>query len=87
MAAVDLAKVEFAQVGPQNLVSTALDIQGDALAITQRPACSVHLFLAPARRRRRPDARRCQTTSTSDLFGFEDVAVNGTHALGYEESR
>jgi L-ascorbate oxidase len=84
--AVDLAKVEFAQAGPQNLVSTVLDIQGDALAVMQPTG----IFSAtvpgasPA-----PLSGACKALASGYrrriFFGFEDVSVNGTHALGYEE--
>jgi FtsP/CotA-like multicopper oxidase with cupredoxin domain len=84
--AVDLAKVEFAQAGPQKLVSMALDIQGDALAITQptgifgAPVPGASPAPPPAGCKALPNGHRRRI-----FFGFEDVAVNGTHALGYEE--
>jgi L-ascorbate oxidase len=84
--AVDLAKVEFAQPASQNLVSTALDIQGDALAIMQPTG----IFSAPVPgARSAPLSGGCKALASGHrrriFFGFENVAVNGTHALGYEE--
>lgn len=84
--AVDLAKVEFAQVGAQNLASTALDVQGHALAVSQpggifrAPASGVSPAPLPAECKALPRGHRRRI-----FFGFEDVAINGTHALGYEE--
>jgi len=84
--AVDLARVTFAPSGPRQLTSNALDIQGDAYNSVQPPgifaaqvpgaypaaapvACTA---LAPGHRRR-------------IFFGFSDVTVADTFALGYEE--
>ena len=84
--AVNLAKVEFAQAGRQKLVSTALDIQGDARAIMQptgifrAPVPGASPAPLPDGCKALPDGHRRRI-----FFGFEDVAVNGTHALGYEE--
>jgi plastocyanin len=84
--AVDLAKVEFASTGPQNLVGTALDIQGDALAVMQ-PTGILRAPVSDARPAPLPDG--CQALASGHrrriFFGFEDVAHDGTHALGYEE--
>ena len=84
--AVDLAKVELALAGSQNLVSSALDVHGHALAVMQPTG----IFRAqvpgasPA-----PLSGRCMPLPSGHrrriFFGFEDVAVNGTQALGYEE--
>jgi len=84
--AVDLAKVEFAQAGSQNLVSSALDIQGDALAVIQPTGT----FSAPVPGASpAPLSAGCKPLASGHrrriFFGFEDVAVNGTQALGYEE--
>jgi L-ascorbate oxidase len=84
--AFDLAKVEFAQAGPRNLVSSALDIQGDALTAMQPsgifgarvPGASP--MPLPPECRALPNGHRRRI-----FFGFEDVAVDGTFALGYEE--
>ena len=84
--AVDLARVTFAPTGGRQLTRNALDIQGDAFNTVQPPGifaarvpgayattppsgCSP---LAPGHRRR-------------IFFGFSDVTVNNTFALGYEE--
>jgi FtsP/CotA-like multicopper oxidase with cupredoxin domain len=84
--AVDLAAVEFAQTGPRKFTSNALDIQGDALASMQ----SAGIFSAanpktgiaalPAGCSALPPGHRRRI-----FFGFQDVAVDGTFALGYEE--
>lgn len=84
--AIDLAKVEFAQAGSPNVVSSAIDVHGHALAVMQ-PA---GIFRAPV-----PDASPaplpagCKSLPSGHrrrvFFGFENVAINGTHALGYEE--
>jgi FtsP/CotA-like multicopper oxidase with cupredoxin domain len=84
--AVDLAKVEFAPAGSQNLVSSALDIRGDALAVMQPTG----MFRAPVPGASpAPLSAGCNPLASGHrrriFFGFEDVAVNGTHALGYEE--
>ena len=84
--AVDLAKVEFAQAGSQNLVSSALDIRGDTLAVMQPTG----MFRAPVPGASpAPLSAGCNPLASGHrrriFFGFEDVAVNGTHALGYEE--
>jgi FtsP/CotA-like multicopper oxidase with cupredoxin domain len=84
--AVDLASVIFAPTGPRRLTSYALDIQGDAFDSSQpngifaAPVPNVPLAaasagckpLAPGHRRR-------------IFFGFSDVTVADTFALGYEE--
>jgi L-ascorbate oxidase len=83
---VDLAKVEFAQAGSQNLVSAALDVQGHALAVMQPKGIFRALVpgASPA-----PLSRGCKALASGHrrriFFGFEDVAVNDTQALGYEE--
>jgi L-ascorbate oxidase len=84
--AVDLAKVEFAQTGPQGIVSSAIDVHGHALAVTQ-PA---GIFRAPVPGASpAPLPAGCKALASGHrrriFFGFEDVAINGTHALGYEE--
>jgi L-ascorbate oxidase len=82
--AVDLASVVFAPAGPRQQTSSALDVQGDAFNSVQptgifaaqvpnaQPAPASCQPLAPGHRRR-------------IFFGFSDVAVNNTFALGYEE--
>ncbi len=84
--AVDLAHVTFAPTGPRQLISNAVDIQGDAYNSVQpsgifaaqvpaaypaaaRAGCDP---LAPGHRRR-------------IFFGFSDVTIADTFALGYEE--
>jgi L-ascorbate oxidase len=84
--AVDLAEVALAQAGSQNLLSTAIDIQGDALATMQPTG----IFGAPVPGAgAAPLSGGCEALPKGHrrriFFGFEDVAVNGTHALGYEE--
>jgi len=84
--AFDLAKVEFAQAGSRNLVTSALDIQGDALAAMQ-PAGIFRAAVPgaspkplPAGCKALPNGHRRRI-----FFGLEDVADNGSSALGYEE--
>jgi L-ascorbate oxidase len=84
--AVDLAKVGLGQAGSQNLVSSALDVQGHALAVMQ-PA---GIFRAPVPGASpAPLSGGCNALASGHrrriFFGFENVAVDGTHALGYEE--
>jgi FtsP/CotA-like multicopper oxidase with cupredoxin domain len=84
--AVDLAKVEFAPAGSQNLVSAALDIEGDALAVMQPTG----IFRAPVPGASpAPLSGGCKALASGHrrriFVGFEDVAIDGTHALGYEE--
>jgi FtsP/CotA-like multicopper oxidase with cupredoxin domain len=84
--AIDLAAVQFAQSGPRKFTRAALDIHGDALASMQ-PA---GIFSAPVLKARAaslppgcgalPSGHRRRI-----FFGFEDVTVDGTFALGYEE--
>jgi L-ascorbate oxidase len=84
--AFDLAKVEFAQSGSRNLVTSALDIQGDALAAMQPagifrapvPGASPTPLLAGCKALPNGHRRRI-------FFGLEDVADDGSFALGYEE--
>jgi L-ascorbate oxidase len=84
--AVDLARVELAQPGSQNLVSTALDIQGHALAIMQ-PTGMFRTPVPAASPASLPDG--CKALPNGHrrriFFGFSNVAIDGTHALGYEE--
>jgi L-ascorbate oxidase len=84
--AFDLAKVEFAQAGSRHLVSSALDIQGDAMSAMQPTG----IFSArvpdavpappPAACKALPNGHRRRI-----FFGLEDVADDATFALGYEE--
>jgi FtsP/CotA-like multicopper oxidase with cupredoxin domain len=84
--AVDLAKVEFAQTGPHHLVASNVDLVGpaadqagailsapnQAAAAAPKPADASCRALPPGHRRR-------------IFFGFEDVTVENSFALGYEE--
>jgi L-ascorbate oxidase len=84
--AFDLAKVEFAAAGSPNLVSSALDIQGDALAVMQPTG----IFGAPVRGASpAPSRAGCKALANGHrrriFFGLEDVAEDGSFALGYEE--
>jgi FtsP/CotA-like multicopper oxidase with cupredoxin domain len=84
--AVDLSKVEFSQSAPRNLLNSALDIQGHVLAAMQptgifrAPVPGVSPAPLPAGCSALPNGHRRRI-----LFGFEDVTVDGTFALGYEE--
>jgi L-ascorbate oxidase len=84
--AVDLAHVTFAPSGPRQLTSNALDIQGDAYNSVQPPgifAAQVPAALATAA------SAACVPLAAGHrrriFFGFSDVTVNNTFALGYEE--
>jgi len=84
--AFDLAKVEFAQSGAPTLATSALDIQGDAMTAMQPTG----IFSAPV-----PGAISSPPPAGCDamlnghrrriFFGLEDVADDGSFALGYEE--
>jgi FtsP/CotA-like multicopper oxidase with cupredoxin domain len=87
--AVDLASVVFAPHGGRQLTSHALDIQGDAFNSLQ-PA---GIFAAQV-----PNIRAAVASATPTIcralppghrrrifFGFSDVTVADTFALGYEE--
>ena len=84
--AVDLAKVQFAQVGSRRYMSFAMNIDGDALASMQSSGIfSVPVPYArpaplPAGCKALPEGHRRRI-----FFGFEDVTVNNTFGLGYEE--
>jgi plastocyanin len=82
---VELGKVVFAQNGFGH-VATALDIQGDALASLQQTG----IFGGPSpTAKATPLPKGCAALAPGHrrriFFGFEDVAVDGTFALGYEE--
>jgi len=84
--AIDLAEVHFAQGSSRNFTSFALDIAGDALSAMQ-PA---GIFTAPVPGASpAPLPAGCSALPPGHrrriFFGFEDVAVDGTFALGYEE--
>jgi len=84
--AFDLAKVVFAPAGSHNLVSSALDIQGDALAAMQPTG----IFGAPVPGAgAAPLPAGCKALANGHrrriFFGLEDVADDRTFALGYEE--
>jgi L-ascorbate oxidase len=84
--AVDLAKVDFQPADRRHYMSHAMDIRGDALAALQ----SDGIFAAPV-----PYAKAAalpagcaalpQGHRRRIFFGFEDVTVNNTFGLGYEE--
>jgi len=84
--AVDLAHVTFAPTGARQLTSNALDIQGDAFNSVQPPG----IFAAQVPNAY-PAAASAGCTPLADghrrriFFGFSDVTVNNTFALGYEE--
>lgn len=84
--AVDLAKVEFAQAGPRQLVDSNIDLVGPAAdqAGGILSAASQTAVTAP----RSTDAS-CKPLARGHrrriFFGFEDVAVENSFALGYEE--
>jgi L-ascorbate oxidase len=84
--AVDLASVVFAPNGPRRLTSYALDVQGDAFNSVQpsgifaAPVPNAQLAAAPAGCKPLPPGHRRRI-----FFGFADVTVNNTFALGYEE--
>ena len=87
--AVDLAHVIFAPTGPRQLTANALDIQGDAynsvqpsgIFAAQVPAAypTVATVATVACRPLAPGHRR------RIFFGFSDVTIADTFALGYEE--
>jgi FtsP/CotA-like multicopper oxidase with cupredoxin domain len=84
--AFDLAKVEFAQVGSRNLVTSAIDIQGDALAAMQPTG----IFRAPVPGASpTPPLADCKTLPNGHrrriFFGLENVVDDRSFALGYEE--
>ena len=84
--AVDLAHVTFAPSGPRQLTSNALDIQGDAYNSVQPPG----IFAAQV-----PGTYPAATPAACTplaaghrrriFFGFSDVTIADTFALGYEE--
>ena len=84
--AVDLAKVQFAQTGRRNLTRFALDVRGDALAAMQptgifrAPVANASAAPLPVGCKALPPGHRRRI-----FFGFSDVSVNNTFALGYEE--
>jgi L-ascorbate oxidase len=84
--AFDLAKVEFAQSGAPTLVTSALDIQGDAMTAMQpagiftAPVPGAISSPLPAGCNAMPNGHRRRI-----FFGLEDVADDGSFALGYEE--
>jgi FtsP/CotA-like multicopper oxidase with cupredoxin domain len=84
---VDLARVEFAQNGPRNLVAFALDILGDALAANQPTG----IFAAPVPyARAAPLPAQCRALAAGHrrriFFGLVDPSNNPTgFGLGYEE--
>jgi L-ascorbate oxidase len=86
--AVDLAKVEFAQIGPQRLISNNVELIASAAnraadilsapnpavaGVANRASTTESCKPLPAGHRRRI------------FFGFEDVTVENSFALGYEE--
>jgi L-ascorbate oxidase len=84
--AVDLASVAFAPTGARRLTSYAMDIQGDAFNSVQ-PA---GIFAARVPNTASAVApKKCEPLAPGHrrriFFGFSDVAVNNTFALGYEE--
>ena len=84
--AVDLAKVQFAELAARAFTKDALDVQGDAWASFQ----TAGIFTNPV-----PNARaanlpaNCRPLAPGHrrriFFGFSDVTINNTFALGYEE--
>jgi L-ascorbate oxidase len=84
--AVDLASVSFAPTGARQLTSYALDIQGDAFNSVQ-PAGIFAAQVPNAQPVAAPAA--CKPLAPGHrrriFFGFSDVSVNNTFALGYEE--
>jgi L-ascorbate oxidase len=84
--AVDLASVVFAPNGPRRLTSYALDVQGDAFNSVQ-PSGIFAAAVPNARMAAAPAG--CKPLAAGHrrriFFGFSDVTVNNTFALGYEE--
>jgi L-ascorbate oxidase len=84
--AVDLAKVEFQPGDHHHYISHAMDIRGDVLAAVQptgiftAPVPYAKAAALPAGCAALPEGHRRRI-----FFGFEDVTVNNTFGLGYEE--
>jgi FtsP/CotA-like multicopper oxidase with cupredoxin domain len=84
--AVDLAKVEFQPGGQRHHMRYAMNIRGDALSAMQ----STGIFSAPVPyAKAAPLPPGCAALAKGHrrriFFGFEDVTVNNTFGLGYEE--
>jgi hypothetical protein len=84
--AVDLARVEFAQIGPRRLVSSDIDLvgpapdQAGAILTAANPAAAAATKSGDASCKPLPQGHRRRI-----FFGFEDVTVENSFALGYEE--
>lgn len=84
--AVDLAKVEFKQGSSFSLSQASIAVIGDALKMTQAggifssPVPSAHAAPLPANCRALPPGHRRRI-----FFGLEDLAVDDSFGLGYEE--
>jgi L-ascorbate oxidase len=87
--AVDLAKVRFNQTGPRQLTANQLVVAGptDAKAVYTPPTGI--LAAAPVPGASTPTPSGCKPLAAGHhrriFFGFSDVTVNNTFALGYEE--
>jgi FtsP/CotA-like multicopper oxidase with cupredoxin domain len=84
--AVDLAKVVFAQTGPRRLIGSNVDIvapaadQAGSILSAPNQAAAAAPKSADASCKALPPGHRRRI-----FFGFEDVAVENSFALGYEE--
>jgi hypothetical protein len=87
--AVDLAKVHFNQSGPRQYTNTQVVVGGpsDAAALNQQPSGILNTAVPSATAAAGPSG--CAALASGHrrriFFGFSDVTVNNTFALGYEE--
>jgi L-ascorbate oxidase len=87
--AVDLAKVQFNQSGPRQYTNTQVVVGGpsDAAALNQQSSGILSATVPSATAA--PAPAGCAALAASHhrriFFGFSDVTVNNTFALGYEE--
>jgi FtsP/CotA-like multicopper oxidase with cupredoxin domain len=88
--AVDLAKVQFAPSGPRQITANQLVVAGatDAKSLYDAPAGILTTRPVPGANAGPPPAN-CSPLAAGHrrriFFGFSDVTVNNTFALGYEE--
>jgi len=89
--AVDLAKVQFNQAGPRRFTSNQVVVGGSSDAMTTLQQGGIFMSQVPgvAAAVAAPPPSGCDALPAGHrrriFFGFNDVTINNTFALGYEE--